>query len=80
MVLYNKLQDIKRGIGTVGLEAFDVFNNLKLTTQNEQPFSAVDAWANINASVDVMHLMQNASKIQNTLLNESVLSVSNDIC
>ncbi|XP_072546307.1 adhesion G protein-coupled receptor F5-like [Salminus brasiliensis] len=68
--LSNLLEDAKnleRGLGTVE-KADSLFLRLKQSTEQE----TMNTFANINASVDILDSIQNASKIQNRLLDMKV--------
>ncbi|XP_048831317.1 adhesion G-protein coupled receptor F3 [Brienomyrus brachyistius] len=70
--LYNLLQDaldLAKGHGDYVTAAFSIFDSLKNSTDNS---STINTHENINASVNILWIVGNASK-PNVMLNDSIL-------
>uniref|UniRef100_A0A8B9GYD2 Adhesion G protein-coupled receptor F3a n=1 Tax=Astyanax mexicanus TaxID=7994 RepID=A0A8B9GYD2_ASTMX len=69
--LLNDAKDLQRGLGIVEKNAYNIFDRLRISTEQQ----TVNSFANVNASVDVLATITNASKIQNSQWDAKVLSV-----
>ncbi|XP_066504988.1 adhesion G-protein coupled receptor F3 [Hoplias malabaricus] len=66
--LLNDATNLQRGQGIVEGNADGIYNRLRQSTED----LSVKTYANINASVDVLYIMNNASQMQNSKWNETV--------
>ncbi|XP_049319257.1 adhesion G-protein coupled receptor F3 [Astyanax mexicanus] len=69
--LLNDAKDLQRGLGIVKENAYNIFDRLRISTEQQ----TVNSFANVNASVDVLATITNASKIQDSQWDAKVLSV-----
>ncbi|KAF4084196.1 hypothetical protein AMELA_G00125670 [Ameiurus melas] len=66
--LLTEAQNLQRGCGLVKDNANNLFDLLKVKSEDQ----IINTFPNINASVDILDTLHNASKIQNTTFNESM--------
>lgn len=71
-VFNNKLQNLQKGVGLVEENANKLFGLLRQNSEDK----IINTFSNINASVDIINTLQNASQIQKSGFNESMVNVS----
>ncbi|XP_053093427.1 adhesion G-protein coupled receptor F2 isoform X2 [Pangasianodon hypophthalmus] len=68
--LLTEAQNLQRGCGLVRENANSLFSNLKTKSENQ----IINTFPNINASVNILDTLHNASEIQNSTFNKSMLT------
>ncbi|KAL7862173.1 hypothetical protein SRHO_G00136140 [Serrasalmus rhombeus] len=66
--ILNDAMDLQRGLGIVVNNADNIFSRLKQSTEQK----SINTFPNVNESVEVLYVMQNASKIQKSQWNDTV--------
>ncbi|KAL7862174.1 hypothetical protein SRHO_G00136150 [Serrasalmus rhombeus] len=66
--ILNDAMDLQRGLGIVINNAGNIFSRLKQSTEQK----SINTFPNVNESVEVLYVMQNASKIQKSQWNDTV--------
>lgn len=72
LLSFTKTQALVKGCGLVQDNAYSLFGLLKQKSENQ----LINTFPNINASVDILETLRNASENQKTAFNRSMVSVS----
>ncbi|XP_036449805.1 adhesion G-protein coupled receptor F3-like isoform X2 [Colossoma macropomum] len=65
--LLNDAMDLQRGLGIVENNAANIYSRLKQSTEQK----SINTFPNVNESVEVLHIMHNASNIQKSKWNST---------